>query len=143
MGRHSRAGRARTTSLRPRALLPATYGCAWRVLPSGQCAPSTELGPRRGGSNELEDETDEGERLGERDAEEHRRPHVAGHLGLAGHRLHRLADQVTDTDAGADGGEAVTDRTEAGLEGVRLRHRQAHELVHLLLLGCWCWMVGA
>src|SRR3954454_10327798 len=86
--------------------------------------------PRRGGSNELEDETDEGERLGERDAEEHRRPHVAGHLGLAGHRLHRLADQVTDTDAGADGGEAVTDRTEAGLQGVRLRHRQAHELVH-------------
>ena len=59
---------------------------------------------------ELENETDEGERLGERDAEEHRGPHLAGHLGLAGHRLDGLADEETDADAGADGGEAVADR---------------------------------
>src|SRR5262245_47039030 len=125
---------AAASNLRMRMARPFLHRVSVRRRPRGT---------RRGRSDELEDETDQGERLGERDAEEHRRPHVAGHLGLAGHRLHRLTDEVTDTDAGADGGETVTDRTEAGLEGVRLRHRQAHELVHFrfsLVAGAG-WMV--
>ena len=76
---------------------PATVGCASRV-------PSLRAPGR---SDELDDETDEGERLGEGDTQEHRGADVAGHFGLAGHRLDGLADEVADADARADGGEAV------------------------------------
>src|SRR5215204_3432647 len=58
----------------------------------------------RSGSGELQEdehhEADQGERLGEGDAQEHRGAHHAGRFGLAGHRLDRLADEVTDADAG-------------------------------------------
>src|SRR3954453_12664860 len=54
-----------------------------------------------------DDEADQGERLGEGDAEEHRRANHAGSLWLASHGLDGLADDVTDADAGADGGETV------------------------------------
>src|SRR3954469_12233947 len=54
-----------------------------------------------------DDEADQGERLGEGDAEEHRRADHAGSLRLAGHGLDRLADQVADADARADGRQAV------------------------------------
>src|SRR3954452_18285346 len=75
-------------------------------------------------SDELEededDEADEGEGLGEGDAEEHGGAHHAGGLGLAGHGLDRLTDEVADADARADGGEAVGQtspgRTSLGLE---------------------------
>ena len=52
-------------------------------------------------------EADQGEGLDEGDAEEHGGAHHAGGLGLAGHGLDGLADQVADADAGADGAEAV------------------------------------
>src|SRR5438445_2407954 len=71
------------------------------------------------GSGELEvdedHEADEGEGFGEGDAEEHRGPDHAGGLGLAGHRLDRLADEVADADAGADGGQAVAETGRDGL----------------------------
>ncbi len=40
---------------------------------------------------------------------------LSGGLGLTGHGLDRLADQVADADAGADGAEAVADGREAGV----------------------------
>ena len=43
----------------------------------------------------------------------------AGHLGLAGHGLDRLTDQIADADARADGGEAVTDRRRGRVSGRR------------------------
>ena len=52
-------------------------------------------------------EADQRQRFGEGDAEEHRGAHHAGRLGLAGHRLDGLADEVADADAWADGREAV------------------------------------
>ena len=75
---------------------------------------------RRDRSDELEEdedhEADEGEGLGEGDAEEHGGAHHAGGLGLAGHGLDGLADEVADADARADGGEAVGDAgTERGV----------------------------
>ncbi len=83
---------------------------------NGLAAPTRGTGGC--GSDELEEdedhEADEGERLGERDAEEHGRLDLAGRLGLAGHGLHGLADEVADADAGADGGEAVGDTGAAG-----------------------------
>ena len=69
---------------------------------------------------EEEDETEQGERLGERDTEEHRRADRARHLGLAGHGRDGVADHEADADAGADGRGAVddagTDRLQTGLE---------------------------
>ena len=74
-------------------------------------APSA---PLSAGDDEREDEAEERERLGERDAEEHRRSHGAGRLGLAGHRGDRVTDDQTDADAGADGGAAVDDASTDG-----------------------------
>ena len=59
-------------------------------------------------------EPDEGERLGEGDAEEHRGADHAGGLGLAGHGGDGVTDDDADADARADGGEAVD---EAGADG--------------------------
>src|SRR5581483_12520661 len=56
-------------------------------------------------SDELEDEPDEGEGLGERDAEEHGRTDRSLHLGLPRHRLDGVADDQTDADTRADGRE--------------------------------------
>ena len=66
---------------------------------------------RRLGSfgEEEEDEPEQGERLGERDTEEHRRADRAGPLGLAGHRGDGVAHHDADADAGADGRAAVDD----------------------------------
>src|SRR5581483_9486944 len=67
-------------------------------------------------SDELEDEPDEGEGLGERDAEEHGRTDRSLHLGLPRHRLDGVADDQTDADTRADGREAVPHRAECALE---------------------------
>src|SRR4051794_5500552 len=131
-GSSANAGPAKAKSMPP-ARRAAASNLRMRIArPSFRGRPGPAPSRRPGGSDELEDETDEGEGLGERDAEEHCGAHLAGHLRLTGHCLDRLTDEVTDTDAGADGGEAVPHRTEAGLESVRLRHCQAHELAH------WC-----
>ena len=61
--------------------------------------------------DEREDEAEQSEGLGERDAEEHRGAHHAGRLGLAGHGRDGVADDEADADAGADGRAAVDDAT--------------------------------
>jgi hypothetical protein len=53
------------------------------------------------------DEPDQGERLGEGDAQEHRGTDHPGRFWLAGHRLDGFADDDADADAGADGRQAV------------------------------------
>src|SRR5690349_16173151 len=54
-----------------------------------------------------DDETDQGERLGEGDAQEHRGADHARGLGLAGHGGDRVAHDDADADTGSDGGETV------------------------------------
>ena len=89
----------------------------------GPAPPAAGAGRTGDRSDELEededDEADEGEGLGEGDAEEHGGADHAGGLGLAGHGLDRLADEVADADARADGGEAVGE-TGTGGAGVGL-----------------------
>src|SRR5262245_42121058 len=92
---------------------------SWASNTSMPCVADTETvtvakataSPLADGSGVLEQdedhEADQGQRLGEGDAEEHRGAHQAGRLGLAGHGLDGLADDVADADAGADGGQAV------------------------------------
>ena len=59
------------------------------------------------GDDEGENEAEERERFGERDAEEHRRLDLTSRLGLTGHRRDGVADDDADADAGADGRAAV------------------------------------
>src|SRR6476660_6949744 len=59
--------------------------------------------------DEVGGDTDEGERLGERDTDVHEDRQAALQLGLAGDRLDRLADDDAHADGGADRGEAVAD----------------------------------
>src|SRR4051794_722369 len=65
--------------------------------------------PPSAGDDEREDESEQRERLGERDPEEHRGSDGAGRLGLARQGGDRVADAQADADAGADGGAAVDD----------------------------------
>src|SRR4051794_10498980 len=65
---------------------------------------------------EEEHEPEQGERLGERDTEEHRGADRALHLGLAGHALDRAGDHEADADAGTDGRGAVDDTGADGLQ---------------------------
>src|ERR671918_2103176 len=88
-----------------------------RSIPSRSCSPSwarrravTEpvviaLTPAL--DDEREDETDQGERLDQSEADEHRGSCLAGHLGLAGHRLDRTGEHEADSDARADCPEPV------------------------------------
>src|SRR5579859_1476269 len=61
-------------------------------------------------------EADERERLGQREPDPHVQRDAPGGLGLAGHRLDRVAEHEPDTDARADSREAVTDRADVDLE---------------------------
>src|SRR5215469_12914137 len=64
--------------------------------------------------DERRHEADQRERLGQREADPHVQRDAAGGLRLAGHRLDRVAEDQADADAGADGGETVSDG--AGVE---------------------------
>ena len=64
---------------------------------------------RSGAVDERDDEADEGQRLGKCEAEEHVLADDAVGLRLTGDRLDALAEDDADTDAGADGCEAVAD----------------------------------
>src|SRR3954465_2597304 len=61
-----------------------------------------------------DDEAEGGERPGEGEAGEIRRADHAGGLWLASHGLDGLADDVTDADARADGGETVGETSADG-----------------------------
>src|SRR6478672_782935 len=61
-------------------------------------------------------DTDEGERLGERDTDVHEDRQAALELGLAGDRLDGLADDDAHADSGADRGEAVADRRDVAVD---------------------------
>src|SRR6478609_6226016 len=63
---------------------------------------------------EEEHEAEQRERLGERDTEEHRGADRALHLGLAGHRLDRVADHEADARGAVH--DAGTDRLQTRLE---------------------------
>ena len=63
--------------------------------------------------DEAERDAEQGERLDDGEAEEQVGAVEAGRLGLAGGRLDVGGEDEADTDAGADRGEAVTDRGEA------------------------------
>src|SRR5205807_7224088 len=103
------------------------------------------------GDDEREDETEQRERLGERDPEEHRRAHGAGRLRLTRHGGDRVTDHQTDADAGADGGAAVDDASTDGgqtLGGVggRLGEEEEMEQSHVGSPCCFfsesgCWSV--
>ena len=68
--------------------------------------------------DEREDEAEQSEGLGERDAQEHRGAHHAGRLGLASHGRDGVADDEADADAGADGRAAVDDAAADGREAL-------------------------
>src|SRR6478736_1856338 len=59
--------------------------------------------------DERKDESEERERLGEGDAEEHRGSHGARRLRLTRHGRNRVTDHQTDADAGTDRGASVND----------------------------------
>ena len=70
-------------------------------------------GTGSGAEDEGDDEADQRQRLGERDAEEGVGTGEAGRLGLPGGRLDVGGPDDADTDTGADRGEAVADRADA------------------------------
>src|SRR6516165_2901550 len=76
--------------------------------------------PGRGSSGVVEDErrheADQGERLGEREADPHVQRDAAGGLGLPGHGLDRVPEHQADADAGADGGQAVGDGADVDVQ---------------------------
>src|ERR1700683_4311826 len=61
-------------------------------------------------------EADEGERLGQREADPHVQRDASGRLGLAGHRLDGVAEDQADADARADGGQTIADGTDVDLQ---------------------------
>src|SRR6266581_3515964 len=62
--------------------------------------------------DERGDQADERERLGQREPDPHVQRDAAGGFRLPGHRLDGVTEDQADADAGADGGETVTDRTD-------------------------------
>jgi hypothetical protein len=63
-----------------------------------------------------ERDAEQRERLDQPDADEHGRTDLTGVLGLASHRLDRLADQDPQADAGADRGETDDEPLADGLQ---------------------------
>src|SRR6478672_2266730 len=66
--------------------------------------------------DERERDAEQRERLDQPDPDEHGRADLTGVLGLASHRLDRLADQDPKADAGADGGEPDHEPLADGLQ---------------------------
>src|SRR3546814_10049309 len=97
---------------------------------------------RSGLAEEEDHEADEGQGLHEGDAEEHRGPDHAGGLGLAGHGLDGLADQVADADAGAQGPDAVRECCKAGVGDLSEDHERS-SLLGLGWVGTWIGIANA
>src|SRR5450755_3689852 len=57
--------------------------------------------------DERDHEPDQGQSLGQREADVHVGPDQAGRLRLPGHRLDAVTEYQADADAGDDGGQAV------------------------------------
>src|SRR5688572_28106257 len=71
-------------------------------------------------AEEEQHEADQGESLGEGDAQEHGGAHHAGSFGLASHGLHRLAGEDPDTETWAERGETVAHHVDAACDPGRL-----------------------
>src|SRR5215469_18642873 len=82
------------------------------VKESARVIVPTFPGRNWSGEDERRDEADEGERLGQREADPHVLRDTAAGLGLTSHGLDRVAEDQADADAGADGGEAVSQGAE-------------------------------
>src|SRR5215204_4360254 len=71
---------------------------------------------RGSGDDERHDEADQRQRLGQREAEEQVGPGQAGRLRLPGRRLDVGGEHDADTDAGADGRQAVAEGLDAAVD---------------------------
>src|ERR1700743_2327862 len=108
---------------------------------SGFCAASAARGsvilacpfpvwPQSGCEDERRHKADQGQRLGQREADPHVKGDPAGRLGLAGHGLDGVAEDQADADAGADGRETVPESAQTldvyhlggGEDGGRVDH---------------------
>src|SRR5690606_1270380 len=112
--------RIRTTA---KANEPTTSSEAWGsngLLAAAEViiSPSCQLVGVGSGVHERHHETDEGQRLDDREAQQHVLPDHVGHLGLARHGLHALAEDDPDADAGAEGGQTVPDGADVPGDGV-------------------------
>src|ERR1700722_13810498 len=87
----------------------------WYSLPSkGQVVPgSAVLEDERG------DEADQGQCLGQREADPHVQRDAAGRFRLPRHGLDRVAEDQADADARADGREAVADGADVDAQDLR------------------------
>src|SRR5450756_2665474 len=85
---------------------------------SGSCAAASARGsvivacpfpgqPSSGCEDERRHEADQGQRLGQREADPHVKRDTAGGLRLPGHGLDGVTEDQADADTGADGREAV------------------------------------
>src|SRR5690606_36310498 len=82
--------------------IPTSFSECWLAADADGSGGGGERDEARG-------DRDEGECLGERDAEEHQTGQTTLELGLASDRLDRLADDDAHADGGADRGEAECD----------------------------------
>src|SRR5690625_225679 len=110
-----------TMSSRMKAREPKTTSSQWTRRTFGSSAarnimagfPSLiPLTSSRLLEGEGENQADEGERLGQGEADDHLALKEAAGLGLARDGLHAHTEDQAHADAGADGGEAVTDDVE-------------------------------
>src|SRR3954468_19657235 len=89
-------------------------------VPVSESEPVRRYGS--GAEDEGDDEADQGQRLGEREAEEGVGAGQTGRFRLAGGRLDVGGPHDADTDTGADRGEAVADRADAAGQGCENVH---------------------
>src|SRR3954452_427065 len=150
---------ANTTRTSPNAISPmmisphggiSGFSCAAAarmLMASVPCLVRWSIPVRQGSGTEDEgdDEADQGQRLGEGEAEEGVGTGQAGRLRLTGGRLDVGGPHDADTDTGADGGQAVADRADAAGQGCE----NVHDGVFLLCrrpagagrLAGWCGVV--
>ena len=82
------------------------------------CASGSSIGSDDERGEQAGDEAVEEARLGKREAEPLQLRDLVAHLGLAGDRFDRLAEDDADADAGADGAEAAADAEADRLAGL-------------------------
>jgi hypothetical protein len=106
----------------------------WDSSPSAPAASSVIAFVIALSENEAGDEADQGEGLGECNAEEHGRTELTGQLGLTSGCFHVLGDDEAEADATTDRCEAVADgAVSAGGDFLRLgQNFKAHSVFRSL-----------